>query len=134
MRRLSLVVATVVALQFSADASLAASDQTPPPVVSMITLLASKEKYDGKPVQVSGFLSVTFEDNALYFDENAYVHQFTENALWIEYDDADRPTFENYNRHPGYVIGVFKANGCGHLCLYGGAIVGAKLGLMYKER
>jgi hypothetical protein len=127
MRRLSLVVATVVALQFSADASLAASDQTPPPVVSMITLLASKEKYDGKPVQVSAFLSVTFEDNALYFDENAYVHQFTENALWIEYDDADR-------RHPGYVIGVFKANGCGHLCLYGGAIVGAKLGLMYKER
>jgi len=101
----------------------------------MIELLANKDKYNGKPVQVSGYLSIRFEDNALYFDENAYLHTFTENALWIGFGDADRSTFEKYDRHPGYVMGVFRADECnGHLCLYGGEIVGAKLGLMFKER
>ena len=101
----------------------------------MIELLANKDKYNGKPVQVSGYLSIRVEDNALYFDENAYLHTFTENALWIGFGDADRSTFEKYDRHPGYVMGVFRADECnGHLCLYGGEIVGAKLGLMFKER
>src|SRR5437588_10831976 len=107
----------------------AASPGQRPPLVSMIELLANKEEFNGKPVQVSGYLSIRFED-ALYFDESAYVHMFTENALWIDFDETDRASFEKYDRHPGYVIGIFRADDCnGHLCLYGGRLVGAKLGL-----
>ncbi|HEX3945684.1 MAG TPA: hypothetical protein VHW69_16525 [Rhizomicrobium sp.] len=120
-------------LSVSADA--AAFGRRPPNVVSMIDLLANKEKFNGKLVQVSGFLSWQFEDHALYLDENAYSHTFTENALWIEPDGTERMSFEKYDRHPGYVIGVFSVDNCnGHLCLYGGKIVEAKLGLMFKER
>lgn len=132
----ALFAVALAAGYFVSDAvALATTEQGRPPVVSMIELLANKDKFNGKAVQVSGYLSVRFEDNALYFDENAYLHMFTENALWIDIDQADRAAFERYNGRPGYVIGVFKSENCnGHLCLYGGRIERAKLGLMYKEQ
>ena len=133
--RLHGVMLLAVLQLFACAVSASPTQPSAPPVVSMIELLANKEKYDGKSVQVSGFLSVRFEDDALYFDENAYLHMFTENAMWIEIDDADRAVFQEYDKHPGYVTGVFKTNDCnGHLCLYGGTILHAKPGLMFKER
>jgi hypothetical protein len=135
LRRASLASVALLACLASDDFVAGSPSERPPPVVSMIELLAHKEGFEGKLVQVSGFLSVRFEDNALYFDENAYLHTFTENALWVDFDDTDRPTFAKYNKHSGYVIGVFRSSGCnGHLCLYGGRIEGAKPGLMFQER
>jgi hypothetical protein len=124
----------ILALAISIQTTWAADQQHPPNVVSMIELIANKEKYNGKPVQVSGYLSVRFEDDALYFDENAYEHMFTENALWISIDDKDRADFKTVNHRYGYVTGVFSANTCnGNLCLYGGEIKSAHVGLTYKE-
>lgn len=122
------------ALILSASIAPATSGQPERPLtVSMIDLLANKLKYDGKFVAVSGYISIRFEDNALYFDENAYLHLFTENAIWIDYDDAAQENFEKANQRYGYIWGLFRANKCGHLCLYAGALESASIGLTHYD-
>lgn len=101
----------------------------------MIEIIANKHAFDGKDVQVRGYLSVRFEDHALYFDDTAYGLTTTENALWVAFDDSEKEKFEKYDRHWGYVTGTFKLKDCnGHLCLYGGTIEHAKLGMMFKDK
>lgn len=111
----------------------AAASDRPPLMVSMIELIANRDKYDGKLVQVSGFISIAFEDNALYLDENAHAHTFTENAIWINFDPKDRIAFERVNQRYGYIAGVFRHDDCnGHLCLYAGQLNSSRVGLTFK--
>jgi hypothetical protein len=111
-----------------------ADDQHLPPVVSMIELIANNEKYNGKLVQVSGFISISFEDDALYLDSDAYAHLFTEDALWINFDEKERGNFESVNRRYGYIIGLFRHNECnGHLCLYAGQLESARVGVTFTQ-
>jgi hypothetical protein len=49
--------------------------------ISMVALLSSPERYDGKLVRTIGFLHLEFEGNALYLHEEDYLHRITKNAL-----------------------------------------------------
>ena len=51
--------------------------------VSLIQLIANPEKYDGKQVQVVGFLRLEFEGNALYLHEDDYTNNLYGNAVGI---------------------------------------------------
>jgi len=102
-------------------------------IVSFFDLIANKNKYDGKLVQLGGFLSFTFEDNSVYYNEIDYSHQFTQNAIWIDTGAANELEFSKYDKKYGYVVGVFSAKECGHLCLYSGGIKFEHFGLMYKD-
>ncbi|HKW18442.1 MAG TPA: hypothetical protein VJO35_13125 [Terriglobales bacterium] len=57
------------------------SDKVEPINVSMVALLSSPERYDGKLVRTIGFLRLEFEGNALYLHEEDYLHRITKNAL-----------------------------------------------------
>ena len=58
------------------------------PQVSIVHLVANPEKYDGKRVQVFGYLHVRFEDSALYLSKDDADHLIGVNAVWVKYDPA----------------------------------------------
>jgi hypothetical protein len=127
-----IVAAALLALSVCAGDALAAGDDNVP-VVSMIDLLANKEKYEGKRIQVSGFLAVLPNDEALYLDEYNYSETFAEKALWLPLGGASRSAFKDYSRRSGYVTGVFRSDGCnGPQCTYAGRLENAKLGTSFK--
>jgi len=129
----SRILYLAIACLFSipALASDAATDNAQ--VVSMFDLIANKDRYDGKLIQVAGFFSLTWEDDALYYSKSDYAHLFTENAVWIDMDEKAEVASKKYDQKYGYVIGVYSAKKCGHLCLYGGSIKFVRFGVMYNE-
>jgi hypothetical protein len=88
--------------------------------VSMVQLIATPEKFDGKAIQVVGFLRLEFEGNALYLHREDYDHGIYRNALWIEFphdQDGDK-----VNGRYVFVQGTFRAKLHGHMDLFSGTI------------
>ena len=111
----------------------ASAAEPAPETVSMIDLIANGEKYDGKLIQVGGFISLTWEDDALYFSKQDYAVQLTKNAIWLDIDESTEAKLKKYDQHYGYIVGTFSAKGCGHLCLYHGSIKFENIPLTYNE-
>ena len=95
--------------------------------VSVIQLIATPERFDGKRVRVIGFLNLEFEGNALYVHREDYDQAIAKNALWI--DTTPQKTgsvsaFASKNLSNQYVIveGVFDAKNTGHKGSFSGAI------------
>lgn len=127
-----MIAAAVLAFTIFAGGAIAADDGNAP-VVSMIDLLANKEKYEGKRIQVSGFLAMLPNEEALYLDEYNYSETFAEKALWLPLDGASRDAFKDHSRRSGYVTGTFRSDGCnGPQCSYAGRLEGATLGTSFK--
>jgi YD repeat-containing protein len=55
-----------------------------PPVVSVIQLIASPEKFDGKLISVAGYLRLENEAYLLYLHKEDYDNVILENALWVD--------------------------------------------------
>jgi hypothetical protein len=70
--------------------SIACND---PRNVSLISLIASAEKYDQKCVWVSGYMHAQFEDSRLYLSKEHADRLFTENSIWI--DGNNYPVFDS---------------------------------------
>jgi hypothetical protein len=91
--------------------------------VSLVSLLAAPERYDGRKVEVEGFVTLDFEDSSLHLDEAAYKAGLRRNAIWL-----DRPKWlkatatHRLNRRYGEVAGTFDASASGHMGLYSGAL------------
>lgn len=52
--------------------------------VSLINLISTPERYDGKWVSVSGFFVYEFENTALYLTPEDRKHFVYKNAVWVE--------------------------------------------------
>ena len=75
--------------------------------VSLINLIASPEKFDGKRVRVDGVSCLNYEGEALYLSEYDYIHVFTKNSISMQIDDSlsvDKDT----NGKAVIVEGVFR--------------------------
>jgi hypothetical protein len=68
-------------LLFSAGPALLASE---PENVSLIQLIATPEKYEGKQIRVVGALWFEFEEQALYLHTEDRKLLRTENAVWLK--------------------------------------------------
>ncbi len=55
-----------------------------PPNVSLIALIASPERYDGKQVVVSKFIFLQRERNALYGGKTDFQHALFKNAIYLQ--------------------------------------------------
>jgi hypothetical protein len=89
--------------------------------VSIIRLIASPEEYDGKHVNVVGFLKVEFEGNAIYLHREDYVKALTENA--IQLDMPDSKVFLKYDRQYVLVEGTFvRCDDARFVCTFSGHI------------
>ena len=87
---LSLAILSVIEL-------IAASDAMP---VSLITLLANPNDFDGKKVQIEGYVHIRFEDSALYLTKE-YAERYSGGyAVWLEYKEG----FEPYDINNGNEI------------------------------
>jgi hypothetical protein len=84
-------------------------------------------------VQIAGYFSFAFEDDAVYYSQSDYSHQFTQNAVWIDTSSDKVLHTDDFDQKYGYVVGLFSAKECGHLCLYSGSLKFVRFGLMYKD-
>ena len=92
--------------------------------VSMIKLIATPEKYQGKRIQIIGYLHLEFEGNAIYFHEEDCKKRIPENSFWVNFSNklTEKKNLNDYNNKYVIIIGTFKMNDKGHLGLFGGTI------------
>jgi hypothetical protein len=95
--------------------------------VSIIQLISSPEKFDGKYIRLIGFVRLEFEGDAIYLHEDDYKYGLTRNGLWLSLTEGccgkDARTFDQK-----YVLveGTFSAKNHGHMGLFSGAIENIK--------
>ncbi|MGN6495283.1 MAG: hypothetical protein ACTHLE_25075 [Agriterribacter sp.] len=91
---------------------------------SLIKLIANPEKYDGKRVQVIGYLHLEFEGNAIYLHQEDFKHGITENSFWVEFSSklTTKRDLNKFNNRYVIVIGTFRANKKGHMGMFGGTL------------
>jgi hypothetical protein len=90
--------------------------------VSILQLIITPERYDGKRVQVEGFLHLEFEGNVLYLSENDYIHHMDKNGLWVTRNSTINERFQQLNSHYVIVIGTFDAANKGHMSMNSGSL------------
>jgi len=94
-----------------------------PQLVSIIQLIATPEKFDGKRVAVMGYLRLEFEGNAIYIHKEDYERRIVKNGVWVSplKGICEKPRSLNLK----YVLleGRFDANNNGHMGLNSGSIV-----------
>jgi hypothetical protein len=98
---------------------LHAASQSDGPL-SLIQLIANPEKYDGKQVQVVGFLRLEFEGDALYLHEDDYKNGIYGNAIGIGVTRESKWSKGDVNMRYVMVVGTFRA---GKSNLHTGTIV-----------
>lgn len=110
----------VVIVSIGVALSIAASGQSRTPAqarkaqplsVSMVPLLASPQKYDGKLIRVIGVLGIQFESNALYLHEEDYEYGITKNSFFVRLTEEQEKKFRALNKKYVIVEGMFSANG-----------------------
>lgn len=91
--------------------------------VTMVQLLATPEKYDGKLVRVIGVGNLEFEGNFLSLSKEDYVYGAS-NSIWIELGERAIPYDEAKEYNGKYVIveGIFDQYDRGHMSLFSGSI------------
>lgn len=110
--------------------------------VTFFDLLANKDKYDKKQINITGFLNVEFEDFALYFNQETEEIGLSEYSLWIgNFDDSCKLTIirvkgtpiqvlncknnlslENLHHKWVSIQGVFDKGNKGHMGSFAGSI------------
>ncbi|MEE1198014.1 MAG: hypothetical protein U0K54_02580 [Acutalibacteraceae bacterium] len=91
--------------------------------VTMLQLLTSPEKYDGKLIRVIGIGNIEFEGNCISPSIDDFNH-YTGNSIWIELDEEKTPYNEAWQHNGRYVIveGIFDKDDCGHMGMFRGSI------------
>jgi hypothetical protein len=91
--------------------------------VSILELLANPFRYDGKQVQVIGFLRLEFEGDAIYLHHEDFEYAISKNAIWLDRpkDFSEKQTSEVDKK---YVIceGTFNAREHGHMGMFSGSL------------
>jgi hypothetical protein len=116
-----MIFAVSVACVVAAFAS-ARAEADMPKDVSIVQLLATPEKFDGKLVRVFGFLRLAFEGDALYLHREDDTQGLTRNALWVDRTEAMEREQEKLNAHYVLIEATFDAEDTGHMGLFGGAL------------
>jgi hypothetical protein len=96
-------------------------------VVSLVQLIATPEKYDGKTVLVIGFLRLEFEGNALYLHAEDYQHSITQNSVWVVRNAIINGQGDALNMHYVMLGGTFDAEHKGHMGLSSGSLTNIKV-------
>ena len=94
--------------------------------ISLINLIATPEKYDGKAVMVQGFFKCEMESDSLYLTENDFIEYVWVNAVSLDLVDmdisVDRQQLKMLNGCYVLIEGTFDYNDEGHPDWYSGHI------------
>jgi hypothetical protein len=91
--------------------------------VSLVSLIANPEAYDGKKVRFIGYLYLEFEGDAIYLHREDFENCISKNALWIRKPD-DMPLEQWQDLTDQYVLceGTFRSDWLGHMAMNSGTI------------
>lgn len=104
--------------------------------VSMLQLLGSPQRFDGKRVRVIGFLSLEFEGTALYLHQEDFDHVLSKNAIAID-APRDLSPKQKHEVDSRYALceGIFRAKQRGHMGSFSAALTNiTRLDLWPVER
>jgi len=87
--------------------------------VSIINLISSPEKYYGKRVNVSGYLSTEFEGTAIYLSREDFENQIYKNSIFLLIGKSS--DYQIYHKEFVTLEGTF-IKGNGHMGLFAGMI------------
>jgi hypothetical protein len=94
---------------------------------SIVQILAHRDRYHGKHVQIDGYLLVRPEATALYLCKEHADYLMTRNGLWVTFDKRAVPYQgvvgpTRYDRTYVLIEGTFDKNSLGHMGAYQGTI------------
>jgi hypothetical protein len=90
--------------------------------VTMIQLIASPEKFDGKLIRVIGFLRLEFEGDALYLHREDYENTLLGNGIWVDVTPEIAKESDTLNMNYVLLEGVFSSSERGHMGMWSGSI------------
>lgn len=110
--RVFLLIGSVVLVLFLAPLFLAVER---PEQVSLIQLIARPEKYDGRLINIIGYLSLDREHSALYLHKEDFDHSLMSNAVSVHPTEAMLRDRQELRGRYVILIGVFRAGERGRL-------------------
>jgi hypothetical protein len=80
--------------------------------ISMINLIASPEKYNGKKIKIIGFVNAEFGKNGVYLSKDDYENSIYKNGILISQPESVRKNIldKNLDKRYMYIEGTFKMN------------------------
>jgi len=90
--------------------------------ISILQLIVTPEKYDGKAVTFEGFLHLEFEGNAIFLSQSDSVHGISKNAIWVTRNAVINAKYQQINSHYVIITGTFDAKSKGHMSLCSGTL------------
>lgn len=91
-------------------------------LISIVQLLAEPQQFNGRRVQVIGFVHLEFEGTAIYLSSEDYEHGIDKNGLWLSMSKADLEVYREINNSYAVVEGTFNADLKGHVGMWSGSI------------
>jgi hypothetical protein len=89
-------------------------------------LLDSASKYESKCIQIEGYLSLKFEDIAIYKSNKSRERMHSEKGYWLNFNDSLISCIESnellLNKRKVIIKGFFTSTRKGHLNAYSGEI------------
>ena len=90
--------------------------------VTLLQVLARPEKYDGKEIQIIGYLRLEFEGNCLYLHKEDYDHAIIGNDIWVDVTEKIERQKRALNDRYVIIQGIFDAKRLGHMGLSSGTL------------
>ncbi|WP_423146448.1 hypothetical protein [Rubrolithibacter danxiaensis] len=92
--------------------------------ISLIRLIATPEKFDGKTMQVIGFLNLDREAPVIFLHKEDYENYINGNSILIDLsgDFTKTKNLSNYDKKYVIIEGTFEMDKRGRFQMYGGTI------------
>jgi hypothetical protein len=112
------------ALSFSPNGTLQqnSADSSRVGLVSLVRVIANPKEFDGKRIQVMGFIHLEFEGDAIYLSREDYQYGLDQNAIWLSIPKAEVEKYREINDSYAVVEGTFNADVKGHMGSFSGSI------------
>lgn len=112
-----------IALRCVITALLVAPIQAQEPInVTLVQLIASPEKFDGRLIRVIGFLRLEFEGDVLYLHREDYENAILGDGVWVDTTPAIMKQKTTLNMNYVLLEGVFSSGDRGHMGMWSGTI------------
>jgi len=83
-----------------------AEPKAEPLSVSLVNLIATPEAYEGKMIELTGFSSLEFEGNAVYFSEQDYRYGVWKNSISLSFKSKPDNLWLCHNEYCR-ILGIF---------------------------
>ena len=93
-----------------------------PEEISLLQLIATPERYDGKLVAVKGFLHLEFEGDILYLHREDWEQRISKNGIWVGGNPMLKENSSTLDLHYVLVVGIFDSARKGHMSSTSGSL------------